>query len=374
MGDFLGIGRPSGPDGGNGFLGPPATPDRPGIADRPGINERPGIADRPGIGDRPGNGRLPGLDDRPGIADRERPNRPINIGNDVNLNINNRPTWANIDNNRFNQINDRSRDAIFNNVDRGNYFNNHPDRRDHWDNWGNNVRDHWDHHHHHDHWFGDDWWHNHNHACGGWHYHYHNHNHGWNYWWTVPTFAACTSWFTWSAPQAVWSQPVYYDYGQGGNIYYEDNSVYIDGQEICSADEYAMSAATLATVDPPANEEQAAEVEWMALGTFAVAANEKDVDPSRVIQLAVSQTGIISGTLYNSQTDDAQTVQGQVDKETQRVAFRVGNSDDIVVETGIYNLTQDEAPVLVHFGTQQVENWLLVRLEQPEDEAAPTGG
>ena len=61
-------------------------------------------------------------------------------------------------------------------------------------------------------------------------------------------------------------------------------------------------------------------------------------------------------------------MQGQVDKETQRVAFRVGESDDIIVESGLYNLTQEYAPVLVHFGADRVEDWLLVRIENPEDE------
>jgi len=115
-------------------------------------------------------------------------------------------------------------------------------------------------------------------------------------------------------------------------------------------------------------EAEVAKAEWMPLGTFAVAADEKDVDPTRAVQLAVNKQGVISGTLFNTETDKAQTLQGQVDKETQRVAFRVGESENIVVETGLYNLTQNEAPVLVHFGADKVENWLLVRLPQPEEE------
>jgi hypothetical protein len=51
----------------------------------------------------------------------------------------------------------------------------------------------------------------------------------------------------------------------------------------------------------------------------------------------------------------------------QRVAFRIGESDDVVFETGLYNLTQGEAPVLVHFGTDRVATYLLVRLEVPEE-------
>jgi hypothetical protein len=105
----------------------------------------------------------------------------------------------------------------------------------------------------------------------------------------------------------------------------------------------------------------------MPLGTFAISTNQKDVDPNRYLQLAVNKEGVISGTLFNKQTDEAQTVQGQVDKETQRVAIRIGDSDQIVLETGLYNLTQDEVPVLVHIGTDRVENYLLVRLPAPEE-------
>jgi hypothetical protein len=47
--------------------------------------------------------------------------------------------------------------------------------------------------------------------------------------------------------------------------------------------------------------------------------------------------------------------------------MRVGESDSLVVETGLYNLTQDEAPVLVHLGTEAVENWLLVRMEEGDE-------
>ncbi len=140
--------------------------------------------------------------------------------------------------------------------------------------------------------------------------------------------------------------------------------------------EFAQSAADLATVPAPASEEEAEKAEWLPLGTFAVSSGEKDVDPNRIVQLTVSKEGILSGTIYNTQTDETQSIQGQVDKQTQRVAFRMGDSEDLVVETGLYNLTQNEAPLLVHFGPDKVENWLLVRLEDPapedSDDAAMT--
>jgi hypothetical protein len=228
------------------------------------------------------------------------------------------------------------------------------------------MRNHW-HHHQHYGWFTSSWWAGHHHGLCGWHYYRRYPSYSWNYWWTVPTFAAVTNWFTWSAPATVWSQPVYYDYGPQGNVTYESNNVYINGQQIASSQEFAASAAQLATVAPPKDETEAAAAEWLPLGTFALATDEKDVEPTRVVQLAVDKQGIVSGTLYNTQTDKAQTIQGQVDKQTQRVALRVGESEEVVMETGLYNLTQDEAPVLVHFGPDKTETYLLVRLEAPPE-------
>jgi hypothetical protein len=43
----------------------------------------------------------------------------------------------------------------------------------------------------------------------------------------------------------------------------------------------------------------------------------------------------------------------------------------VVVESGLYNLTNDEVPVLVHFGPDRQEPRTLIRLKQPEDQAQP---
>ena len=41
-----------------------------------------------------------------------------------------------------------------------------------------------------------------------------------------------------------------------------------------------------------------------------------------------------------------------------------------ILETGISNLTKDTAPALVHFEDGQTQQWLLVRLEEPEGQSA----
>ncbi|EMI45879.1 mu-protocadherin-putative cell-suface protein [Rhodopirellula sp. SWK7] len=207
-----------------------------------------------------------------------------------------------------------------------------------------------------------------------WHYYHRFNYYPWNYWWRRPTWAVAAGWFAWTAPQTVWEQPIYYDYGSGGNVTYQDNRVYINDEPVATADEFAQSAAALATVVPPESDEAAEEAEWLPLGTFALSTDEDDVDPTRVVQLAVDKSGIISGTVYNRETDKSLAVQGRVDKNTQRVAMRFGDNDEIVAETGLYNLTEDNVPLLVHFGSERVENYVLVRLDAPEDEDDTTGG
>lgn len=173
-----------------------------------------------------------------------------------------------------------------------------------------------------------------------------------------------TGWITWG-----WSQPAYYDYG--GNVYYEDNSVYINGQEAGSAQQYAEQIAQLANSVP--EDVSAEQVEWMPLGVFALIDEDQEDqdDPTMYLQLAVSKEGIIAGTYTNTVTDSAQPVEGMVDKKTQRAAWTIGDKKNTVLETGIYNLTQDETSVLVHFGKERTQTWLMVRLEEPESEQAP---
>jgi hypothetical protein len=35
-----------------------------------------------------------------------------------------------------------------------------------------------------------------------------------------------------------------------------------------------------------------------------------------------------------------------------------------VLDTGLYNLTKDEVPALLHYGKDRTEQWLLVRVKQ----------
>jgi hypothetical protein len=190
----------------------------------------------------------------------------------------------------------------------------------------------------------------------------------WGYWWGNPGWVGVNRWYGgWGG----WNSPYYYDYGYGGNVVYRDNYVYVNGTNVGTAADYANAAAALASVDP--NDVPSKNTEdWLGLGTFAVTETDDgrkgDVEPSRFVQLAIDKKGFIAGTYFNRKTDEVFSVSGRVDKDTQRMAFKIDEKPDIVFETGLFNLTQDETPVLVHFGPSETETFVFARLEQPKDD------
>ena len=84
----------------------------------------------------------------------------------------------------------------------------------------------------------------------------------------------------------------------------------------------------------------------------------------------MNKAGAIAGNYYSVLTDTNLPVHGSVDPKTQRAAWTVGDKTTTVFDAGIYNLTQDQAPVLIHVGTIKTQQWMLVRLKQPEGQAA----
>ena len=171
---------------------------------------------------------------------------------------------------------------------------------------------------------------------------------------------AVTGWFVrW------WERPAYFNYGE--TVYYQDDSVYYGDQAVATAEEYYQQAEAIAQSVPQIDDEKA---EWLPLGVFAL--TQPDTEASNmVLQLAVSKEGVIAGTFYNETTDASHPVEGMVNKSTQRATWRCsdGSNPDLVMETGIYNLTKDETEALLHFGAGQTQSWLMVRLPDPEGEA-----
>ncbi len=208
-----------------------------------------------------------------------------------------------------------------------------------------------------------------------------NYNH-WNYFgpgwytnhpaaWFAAGWAAGRCWYpcTWPAMYGWFAfpdtYPIYYDYGN--TVVYQDNSVYVDGVDQGTAQQYYDQAQTLATDGAQAN--APSDGDWMPLGVFLLTKPDEK-DSHDVFQLAINKQGIIRGNFQDSKDNVTEPVEGSANLKTQRVAFTVGDKKTTVIETGLYNLTKDEAPVLIHFGADRTEQWLLVRLKNPD--ATPT--
>jgi hypothetical protein len=173
------------------------------------------------------------------------------------------------------------------------------------------------------------------------------------------TWAMLSGWFGWgTAPAST--------YSYGDNVYYVGDQVYYGNAPVATADAYADQAAAI-VASAPQNLDPGAS-DWMPLGVFAATQDNEPTgaDPTLFVQLAVNKSAIISGTFQNMATGEGQTLEGAIDKTSQRAAWGVVGKQWPIVETGVSNLTDDTVPVLVHFADGQTQQWLLVRLEEPK--------
>lgn len=208
-----------------------------------------------------------------------------------------------------------------------------------------------------DHWWGDCGW------GGGWAGHYPS-NPWW--WWRPCAWGAAAAFVDIATPD-----PVYIDYGM--NVIYEGETVYVDNQPVPAA-QYTQPMIELAVnveqpppplpAAPVAAGAPAAQEEWLPLGVFALAQEEKG-DPIMFFQISVNRAGVISGGYNSTISDDQRPIAGQVDKASQRVAWRIGDNDETIFVTSLANLTQDVAPLAIHFGTTRTQTWLLIRMPEP---------
>ncbi len=180
--------------------------------------------------------------------------------------------------------------------------------------------------------------------------------------WVVPTVWAVPTWTTVYNYCSYPAQPIYYDYGT--TVVYQGDTVYVNGVQSANAEEYAQQATEIANTGKET--EVPKEEEWQPLGVFAMV--EGDAKTSYdIFQLAIDKNGIIRGNYYNALSDTTQPLYGSVDKKNQRAAWTVGDKKFPVYEAGIANLTKDETTMLVHFDEDRSQQFLLVRLEQPEE-------
>jgi hypothetical protein len=183
--------------------------------------------------------------------------------------------------------------------------------------------------------------------------------HPWRHWWRWFSWGTLNTWIIYD-----WNDPWFYDFDV--NVYYNDEVVYVDDEPVSAYEDWVAGALALANAEHPPDD---AETDWESFGTWTLSTTPDDPNPRMMVQLVLSREGLVSGSYYHTNTDNTQQIQGSIDKETQRLAFRIGGQESLILETGLANLEQAEASVWVHFlEEQKAQAWLLVRLDAPEEE------
>jgi hypothetical protein len=190
------------------------------------------------------------------------------------------------------------------------------------------------------------------------------------YWWGWVTAPRLTTWLTYG-----WPSPYYWDYGRGEYIYYDDGAIYVNGRWFQPAPVYYDTTVRLIEQAPDLTPEEAAQVEWLPLGVFAVTEEGRD-EANVMLQLAVTQNGVLGGTATDPGTGVIYAIEGTVDKQSQRAVWSYNNAEGqrVVMETSIFNLTQPAATALVHHGPNDMHVIELVRLEAPDDSTVAAEG
>ncbi|HEY1601009.1 MAG TPA: hypothetical protein VGG64_15505 [Pirellulales bacterium] len=186
--------------------------------------------------------------------------------------------------------------------------------------------------------------------------------------WGAGGIWAPTAWGTFAGMYGYGNNtPLSYNYG--GNVAYQNGNVVMNGQSLGTASAFSQQAADLA--ETGAQADVAGTEKWLPLGVFAMVRNEQQ-HPQLILQMAVNEQGILRGNYTDEVSGHTAPIHGAVDKQTQRAAWTVGDNKSTVMEAGLNNLTQNEAPALIH-KNGKTDHWILVRLEQPKEVgAAPT--
>jgi hypothetical protein len=116
----------------------------------------------------------------------------------------------------------------------------------------------------------------------------------------------------------------------------------------------AVPAGQAATEQPEVRSVANSTEEWLSLGVFTLAQEQKG-DAVMFFQISVNRAGVISGAYQSVLTDEALPIAGRVDKTSQRVAWRIGDKTGTVFESSLANLMHDVSPVLIHFGKERTQ-------------------
>jgi hypothetical protein len=182
--------------------------------------------------------------------------------------------------------------------------------------------------------------------------------------WAASGWAAGAAWqpSTWGSVAGLCgygnATPISYDYGV--NVTAQNGNVMVNGQNVGTTGEYSQQAANLAETGTEA--QASITDQWLPLGVFAMVHDESQ-QPQYIVQMAINKQGILRGNYTDENSGNTLPIHGAADKNTQRVAWMIGDNKQAVMEAGLSDLTDSEAPALIH-KNGKTDHWLLIRLAQ----------
>lgn len=175
-------------------------------------------------------------------------------------------------------------------------------------------------------------------------------------WWQWASVSQVQQWYP------ILGQPVYYDYGYTFLI--RGNAVFSSGTQISTRANYVRQLIQQSSAVPRPDRDL---LRWLPLGVFALVAKDgNSEDATLFLQLAMTDSGVVAGTLRNTATKMVSEFEGVVDKETQKVALRPVRTTWPIIEAGVFHLTQNESQMLMHYSMEKGQQWTLVRLDQTD--------
>jgi hypothetical protein len=151
-----------------------------------------------------------------------------------------------------------------------------------------------------------------------------------------------------------------FKYRNDQNIAFQNDVIYVNGQPVSSYEDFVAAARALANTHPAGTNDRPG---WFPLGTFAVSSSAPGKTSNQVIQLAMDGVGNISGVYVIWPQGNVLPISGCVDTTSQLVAFTIGGGDNMVMETGLANLTEEYTRVWVHLPSSHSQTWMITRLK-----------
>jgi hypothetical protein len=114
------------------------------------------------------------------------------------------------------------------------------------------------------------------------------------------------------------------------NVVYQGDEVFVDGQPAARAQEYSQQAIALANTPAeqpplPAPPETGQPAEWLPMAVSALD-QEENGDAYMFFQISIDKNGVATGAYQNVLSGEKAPISGQVDKKTQRVAWKIGSN------------------------------------------------